>query len=68
VQHYYINTHEQVNGQHVVHVPRCNYFPEEKDRIYLGAFTSCHDALKAAKSHYDKSNGCPWCCTDCHTG
>lgn len=68
MQHYYIDTKEKSNGEHEIHVPRCTYLPEPDHRIYLGTFSSCNDALREAKAHYDKSNGCRWCCSDCHTG
>lgn len=68
MQHYYVNTQEHANGQHIVHVPRCTHLPEASHRIYLGAFTKCGDALAAARNHFENANGCYWCCSDCHSG
>ena len=68
MQHYYVSKQEQSNGNHEIHVPRCAHLPDANDRIYLGTFTNCRDALHTARSHYEKSNGCYWCCNTCHTG
>lgn len=67
MQHYYVNTQEHSGGDHIVHVPRCTHLPEPGHRIYLGSFTDCRDALDAAKSHFEKANGCYWCCSACHS-
>lgn len=62
---YYVNNRAQPNGDHEVHVPRCQYYPS--DRKYLGEFSSCGPAVTEAKKTYAKSNGCKTCCTACHT-
>lgn len=62
MQHYYVSKLEQSNGNHEVHVPRCAYFPEPEDRVYLGTFTRCGDAVDAAKKTFTNSRGCPCCC------
>lgn len=67
MQHYYVSI-QASDGDHVVHVPRCTHLPEPDQRIYLGAFTDCRDALTAAMSRYENSNGCSWCCSACHSG
>ena len=68
MQHYYVNKQAQPNGEHEVHVPRCAYLPEGDNGLHLGSFTNCADAIRAAQAHYAKVNGCPVCCSDCHTG
>jgi len=68
VQHYYVNKQAQENGDHEVHVPRCTYLPEGDNGLYLGAFISCDEAIQAARQHFEKVNGCHWCCSTCHTG
>jgi len=68
VQHYYVNKQAQPNGDHEVHVPRCTYLPEGDNGLYLGSFSKCTDAVEAAKSHFNKVNGCKVCCSACHTG
>ena len=64
---YYVNKNAQSNGDHEVHVLGCSHMPEETNRLYLGDFASCHSAVREAKKHYSKSNGCIWCSKECHT-
>lgn len=33
----------------------------------LGYHSSCHSAVTEAKKTYRQSNGCYYCCTECHT-
>ncbi|HYD59047.1 MAG TPA: hypothetical protein VEC35_01745 [Noviherbaspirillum sp.] len=67
MQHYYVDNQAKENGVHEVHTPRCSYLPEGENGLYLGSFTNCSDALHAASGHYEKVNGCSWCCSTCHT-
>lgn len=60
---YYVHT----TGDHEVHKSDCGHKPEPENRLYLGEFYSCEDAVKEAKKTYDKVNGCYWCCNSCHT-
>ena len=62
---YYVNNKAQSNGDHEVHVVSCNHFPS--DYKSLGSHSDCKSAVKEAKKTYSKSNGCYWCCNDCHT-
>jgi hypothetical protein len=64
---YYVNTNAQANGDHEVHTKSCIYLPEAENRIYLGEFSNCHDAVKKAKEYYSKADGCYHCSEDCHT-
>lgn len=64
---YYVNKQAQSNVDHEVHKSDCNYLPSEENLKYLGSFTNCHDAVKEAKEHYPKSNGCFYCSRECHT-
>lgn len=65
---YYVNKRAQSNGDHEVHVSTCSFMPNEENRLYLGDFTSCAPAVKEAKRHYTKSNGCGHCSKACNTG
>jgi hypothetical protein len=67
VPKYYVNQNAQANGDHEVHVPTCSFFPEASNRTYLGEFMNCHAAVREAKRHYPQSNGCFYCCNECHT-
>jgi hypothetical protein len=62
---YYVNQNAQANGDHEVHIGTCNYLPSNK--IYLGVFASCRDAVREAKKTYSQSNGCAYCSPECHT-
>ena len=64
---YYLNKQAQSNGDHEVHKLGCSYLPNPENRIYLGEFPSCHGAVREAKKHYAKADGCYWCSPDCHT-
>ena len=64
---YYVNKNAQANGDHEVHTASCSFLPSSENRIYLGEFSSCAGAVKAAKNHYSKSDGCYYCCNPCHT-
>lgn len=64
---YYVNKNAQNNGDHEVHRSGCTFMPLESNRIYLGDFASCGPAVKEAKKHYSKSDGCAVCSKECHT-
>ncbi len=66
-QKYYVNNNPQPNGDHEVHTSTCQYFPIMYNRTFLGEFESCHDAVREARNHHQKTNGCIHCCTPCHT-
>jgi len=64
---YYVNKNPDPNGDHEVHTSDCRYMPREENRIYLGTFDKCRDAVQAAKKHYPKAHGCSYCIKECHT-
>lgn len=64
---YYVNKHEQSNGDHEVHDENCQYLPSTQNRMYLGEFSSCKDAVTEAKKTYSKADGCKTCSPSCHT-
>ena len=64
---YYVNKNAQDNGDHEVHKDGGSSMPEEHNRLYLGQFGNCHDAVTEAKKHYRQSNGCAYCSAACHT-
>ena len=65
-QYYYVNKNEQSNGDHEVHTVSCTYLPNIENRLYLGYFDNCADAVKEAKKTYTKADGCFYCCKECH--
>jgi len=64
---YYVNSNQQANGDHEVHKSGCSYMPHENNRIYLGNFSNCYEAVREAKKRYINSNGCYYCSNECHT-
>ena len=66
-KHYYVNKNTQPTGEHEVHSAECKYLPMLNNRIYLGYFDNCRDAIKEAYRYYDNVDGCYYCCSLCHT-
>lgn len=63
---YYVNKNEQSNGDHEVHTGICKYLPSYENRMYLGNFSTCAEAVREAKKTYSKADGCFYCCNACH--
>lgn len=66
-ERYYVNKDAQSNGDHEVHVEGCAFMPNPENRKYLGEFSTCHEAVHEARTHYSQVNGCYYCCRPCHT-
>ena len=65
---YYVNKNAQSNGDHEVHKDAaCPTPAEPENRLYLGEFSRCQEAVIEAKKHYPQSNGCKNCSLECHT-
>ena len=64
---YYVNRNAQRNGDHEVHTTGCLYMPAPENKIYLGNFNHCRDAVREARKHYTQVNGCYYCSNACHT-
>ncbi len=64
------NAQSADNNEHEVHntTNPCSYMPATHNQLDLGWHTDCHGAVKKAKETYSNSNGCAYCCPDCHTG
>ncbi len=63
---YFVNKNQQTTGEHEVHTSECGFLPAPENRIYLGEFTACEDAVREARKHYDNVDGCYHCCRECH--
>lgn len=63
---YYVNKNKQTRGEHEVHMSSCAWLPEAENRIFLGKFSNCSDAVKEARKYYDDVDGCKFCCPACH--
>lgn len=64
---YYVNKRAQSNGDHEVHEQTCRYLPIIENRMYLGNFSNCDEAVREAKKSYSAANGCLTCSPSCHT-
>lgn len=68
---YYINKNQQSNRDYEVHESSCLYLPSAENRIYLGSFYSCKEAVDEAKRRFPSQkndiNGCYYCSNTCHT-
>lgn len=64
---YYVNRNAQSNGDHEVHRYDCSFLPNTENRLYLGEFISCRQAVAKAKQTYPTANGCYYCSNECHT-
>jgi hypothetical protein len=61
---YYLSKKTLETGEHEMHTSSCVILPDPNDRIYLGIFYNCQDALREAKRYFDDVDGCSFC-TDC---
>ena len=64
---FYVNKNAQTNGDHEVHRAPCSWLPKSENCLYLGEFTSSHQAVQKAKQYYNQVNGCYYCCPESHT-
>ncbi|HVI46206.1 MAG TPA: hypothetical protein VM802_15125 [Chitinophaga sp.] len=67
-QNYYVSRIEQSNGDHEVHDQRCTFLPSLGNRLYLGEFESCREAINSAREIYSGVDGCKFCSPTCHKG
>jgi hypothetical protein len=66
LKRYYVNKNQQQNGDHEVHCEDCRWLPTPDNRIYLGTFSNCADAVLMARKYYIQVDGCMFCCPLCH--
>ena len=64
--HFYVNKNAQPTGEHEVHTSSCPFLPRVENRIYLGMFNTCAEAIIAARRYYLNVDGCYYCCHGCH--
>ncbi len=65
--HYFVTKTVQFSGDHEVHKSDCQFLPPPEQRISLGEFLSCQEAMREARRHYPQVNGCFFCIRECHT-
>lgn len=66
MEYYYVNKNAQPTGEHEVHTKTCKFLPDINNRIDLGFFATCLDAIREAKKHYSNVDGCYYCSPKCH--
>ena len=72
MSYYYINKNPQSppeHGEHEIHKDyNCSHPPLLENRIELGNFSSCKDAMIEAKKLFPewKIDGCEYCNVECH--
>lgn len=64
---YLVNKKAQPTGEHEVHTDTCSFLPDRENRLALGDFASCQEAVRAARQHYNNVDGCKHCSWMCHT-
>jgi hypothetical protein len=64
---YYVNKVAQASGDHEVHDEYCSYLPKLENRLYLGTYLDCKQAITKAKEYYNQVDGCYYCSNECHT-
>lgn len=64
---YYVNDNAQLDGYREVHNEDCGYIPLITSKTYLGIFSGCKPAIKAAEAYYSKVDGCKICSPACNT-
>jgi len=64
---YYANIQVNYNIDHEAHIEGCSYLPQVENRIYLGQFTNCKEAITEAKKYFERVNGCQLCVSECYT-
>jgi hypothetical protein len=49
----------------------CNRLPKQSNKLDVGHYSNCHEAMAAARAKYPSMSstidGCFWCCPACHT-
>ncbi|SHK83571.1 hypothetical protein SAMN05444266_101308 [Chitinophaga jiangningensis] len=66
-QTYYVSTVRQaVTGDNEVHVETCQKLPLSQNRIRLGEYYHCAEAVNAARKLYPTADGCKICSPACN--
>lgn len=66
MKHYYVTTHANENGEHVIHEDTCPVFPDIDTLEELGYFYGNNDAQRDAKRKHKKwrFSICTECCIE----
>lgn len=66
IMKYFVNQNAQATGEHEVHSENCFWLSLVTNKLYLGDFSSCAEAVRAARKYYLNVDGCIHCCRECH--
>ena len=58
---YYVARKPQTNNHHAIHKEGCPFLPGNTDRIYLGIYDCCLDAVIMGKIYYKSARSCLFC-------
>ena len=58
---FYVNKNAQTNGDHEIHRLGCRLLPKKEDRVSIGFFDNCQEALEEALKTDPKAKSCPTC-------
>ncbi|TAL80194.1 MAG: hypothetical protein EPN88_01445 [Bacteroidetes bacterium] len=61
VARYYLGLRPHTNEYHAVHKEGCPFLPDDKKRIFLGAFNSVKDAVREGQKHFIRTGNCQFC-------
>ena len=58
---YYVRIKPQLNGTYAVHKKNCPFLPPAGNRLYLGEFNNCYDAVCKARQYFSEAENCYFC-------
>jgi hypothetical protein len=61
VAKYYVALRPRTNENHAIHKEGCPFLPDDEQKIYLGKFSSGHDAVRESQQHFIKTKSCLFC-------
>ncbi|MFZ2072746.1 MAG: hypothetical protein WAV10_03660 [Minisyncoccia bacterium] len=69
---YIINQNAQPTGENEIHNDEkgvCDHLPNPENRILIGYYSTCQEAIIAARTMWPKNiiDGCAYCCPACNT-
>ncbi len=64
---YLIDKRPRPTGEFEIHVEKCPRLPVVEDRLYLGEFTRCQDAIAIGKRYFRNVDGCAYCIPESHS-
>jgi hypothetical protein len=63
---YFVRISPGLSGMHSVHKESCPFVPDNGNRIPLGRFRDCKEALREAREYFQRVDGCYFCNKECY--